>query len=547
VRDVLIIGSGAGGGPLALALSEAGLDVLVLEKGPRHRQEEFAIDEVAAARGHFWTPSHGDEPHQLVRRGTTFAKPTNLGWVGNCVGGGTVRMSGYLYRFHPDDFHMHGRFGTFESIADWPYTYDELEPYYCRAEWAVGVSGLAGSNPFEGQRSKPFPMPPLDSHPITEELDSACQGRGLHAYPTPRANNSIDYGDRPACRYCGICSGVGCKTGARGSVLATLLPRAEQTGRCEVRPRSMVREITVDKRGAARGCIYVDAEDREHEERAAVVCVCCSSIESARLLLLSKSPLYPNGLANGNGQVGRNLQFHAATSGYASWQRGNHAKAPFDEPHPFLERSAMDHYFLPEGVSGLAKGGIIRFGIPGAAPIASALRVAHENGRLLWGAPLKKRLQEYFLDSFTLEFEVFHDFIPNPHTFIELDPESTDRWGLPAARIHLSVPDHHRTAGRWLAQRAIEVFDDMGADKIAVDAIGQTASFLVQGTCRAGTDPTDSVVNGWCQAHEVPNLFVVDGSFMPTSGGAPPTLTILANSFRTADHILERRRKGELQ
>jgi choline dehydrogenase-like flavoprotein len=155
-------------------------------------------------------------------------------------------------------------------------------------------------------------------------------------------------------------------------------------------------------------------------------------------------------------------------------------------------------------------------------------------------------VREYFHEYRTVDFEVFHDFIPNDRTFVTLDPNVKDRWGLPAARIHLDVPEHHRVAGRWLVERGLEALAEMGADEVQAEEIGETAPYLVHGTCRAGDDPARAVLNGHCRAHDVPNLFVVDGSFMPTSGGAAPTLTILANSLRTADHIVDRAKVGDL-
>jgi choline dehydrogenase-like flavoprotein len=543
-RDVLIIGSGAGGGPLAACLANAGHDVLVLEKGPFYQRDEYVRDEVEATRRDFFVPAYWAEPHMLVPAGDPRPRITLLGWVGNSVGGGTVRMGGFLYRFHPDDFRMGSLYGAYEAIADWPYSYDDLEPYYTRAEWEAGISGAAGANPFEGPRSRPYPLPPLDTHPLTTRLEEACRRLGWHPYPSPRAILSRPYRGRPVCSYCGTCGGFGCPTGARSSVQETFIAGALASGHCEVRPRAMVREITVGDDGRATGCIYLDAEGREHAVCAKVVCVCCSAVESARLLLLSKSALFPDGLANGSGLVGRNLQFHGFSNGKARFHYQKHPDKPLRHPHPFLDCSVMDHYFLPAGVSDLPKGGILRFGFPNPSPIGAALRAAEDGPRLLWGSRLKQRLREYFHEYRTVDFEVFHDFIPNERTYVELDPEVRDCWGLPVARIYLDVPQHHRTAGRWLVERALEALAGMGADETEPEEIGETAPFLVHGTCRAGKDPARSVLNEHCQAHEVPNLFVVDGSFMPTSGGAAPTLTILANSLRSAEHIRARAQAG---
>ena len=388
-------------------------------------------------------------------------------------------------------------------------------------------------------------MPPLEDHPLASALDAACQRRGLHSFPTPRGINSQEYQGRPACAYCPFCASYGCPVGARGTSQESLIARAEATGHCEVRPRSMVREIRVDRAGRATGCVYLDPDGEEHEVRARVVCISCSAVESARLLLLSKSSGFPDGLANGNGLVGRHLQFHGVTMGHARFRSGEGPGFEWSS-RSVLNRSLMDHYFLPEGVSDLPKGGLLRFGISRPSPIFEAQTLAADGNRTVWGAELKRRLRDYFHDYRGLYFEVFHDFLPNAGTWMELDPEVKDCWGLPAARIHLDLPAHHRRAGEWIAHRAFEILDDLGAAETDLSDLGNVSRYLVHGTCRAGKDPRTSILDEYCRCHDLPNLYVVDGSFMPTSGGAPPTLTILANSFRVASHILQRLRTGEI-
>ena len=492
MHDAVIVGSGAGGGAVAWRLSAAGWSVLVLEKGPRYARDDYRHAAGGLHPGDF-VPAIDLDPHTVVTQRTTTPLRTTLGWIATCVGGGTVHMGGYFYRFHPDDFRMRSRFGEYLGIADWPYGYDELEPYYVLAERMMGVSGEAGADPFAGPRSAPYPLPPLDAHPFAGPLDNACRARGWHPFPTPRAINSRAYDGRPACEYCAVCASYGCPVGARGTSQETFIAHAERTGRCEVRPLSMVRQIVRGGGDRVSGCSYVDAEGREQFAEARVVCVSASAVESARLLLLS-------GLDE-NGQVGRNLQFHAVTMGEALFEPGV-LRGDF----PFLGRSIADFYFLPDGVSDLPKGGMIRFG---RAPKPDVLY-----------------------------FEAFHDFLPNAQTFVTLDDGVTDRWGLPAARIHLDVPAHHRRAGRFLADRAFEVYEDLGATEGVTTDVGGTSSYLVHGTCRAGRDPRTSVLDPHCRVHGLRNLYVADGSFMPTSGGASPTLTIVANALRTADHIL---------
>jgi choline dehydrogenase-like flavoprotein len=366
----------------------------------------------------------------------------------------------------------------------------------------------------------------------------------MHAFPTPRAINSMPFDGRPACTFCDLCAGFGCSTGARGSTLETLVPRAEQTGRCRVLARTMVHTITVDDRGRATGCIYFDANGVERAIRASVVCVCCSAVESARLLLLSRSRHFPDGLANRSGLVGRNLQFHSSSLARARVNRA----APLQCDRRFLGQSAADHYFLPDGVAPWPKGGTLRFSVQRPRPIFDALRrVLPSTDRVTWGEPLKRALRDYYVDSCELVAEIFHDFVPNARTFVDLDDRVTDTRGLPVARLHVSRSDHHAPAGAWLADRALEAFDALGAVDGARGEIGGINNAMAHGTCRAGTDASASVLNAFCQSHDVPNLFVVDGSFMPTSGGVPSTLTILANSFRTADYIRDQARQGDLR
>lgn len=545
-RDVLLIGSGAGAAPLAFKLSCAGLDVLVLEKGPRHARSDYEHDEVWMQRNSaFFVPDVADDPHVLINHGASSTKPelTTLGWTASCVGGGTTHMGGAFYRFHPDDFHLRSRLGAFETIEDWPYQYGDLERYYGEAEWAVGVAGAAGANPFEGFRSREYPMPPMNTHPLAQALDDAGQRLGMHPFPTPRAMNSRPYDGRPACSYCSVCAGFGCPTGARGSAPETLLRKAESTGRCEIRPRAMVREITVGANGHATGCIYLDAAGQERTVEARLVCVCCSAVESARLLLLSRSSPFPDGLANHNGLVGRHLQFHGGSAGQARFRSREGQGAP---PPAFLTRSIMDHYFLPSGVSSFPKGGLLKFEFARTPPIAKAIALAWEGtDSPMWGERLAARLRERFREYHDVAVEVFQDFVPNERTLVQLDPDVKDKWGLPVARMHLASPDHHGVAGKWLLSNGLEVLREAGAVAISEGAVGYPNSAMAHGTCRSGANPELSVLDSFCRAHSVPNLFVVDGSFMPTSGGVPTTLTIMANSFRTADYIIENAHTGE--
>ncbi|MBI3098873.1 MAG: GMC family oxidoreductase [Planctomycetes bacterium] len=548
--DFVVIGSGAGASPMAAGAAAAGLRVLVLEKGPNHPRSAYVHDEIGVVRRGFFIPSLLDDPHTILTRGAKQAARTEIGWMAQCVGGGTVHMAGYFYRLHPEDFRMKSLYGTSEDIPldDWPYTYDDLEPYYVQAEEAIGVSGDAAENPFDPPRSRPYPLPPISTHPFGGAIDEAGRRIGVHPFREARAILSRPYRGRAQCVYCDFCGSYGCEVGAKSSTQETLLADAVATGRCEIRAGCMGREVTLGRDGRVEGCIYFDPEGREQRVKARVVCVSASAIESARLLLLSKSASFPDGLANGSGLVGRRLQFSVFSGGRGIYRydRDPSRALTLRHPAPFIGRSVQDFYTVPKEVAAIPKGGTIRIGFQHPNPIYRALRIAKEMHPHRWGAALKDRIRERFRESRTIEFETFAEFFPNRGTFIDLDPEVRDRWGLPVARIHLDVPDEHKSIGRYLQARGLELLSAAGADEVAADSAGETTGHLVEGTVRMGTDPRTSVVNPFGQSHEVPNLFVVDGSNFPTTGGVPITLTILAHSFRCAEYLVAAMKRGDL-
>ncbi len=549
--DVCVVGSGAGGAPVAHALAQAGFSVVVLEKGPRYERSDFVHDEIAICRRDFFVPSIEDDPHVVVPEGKR-PRRSSMGWIARCVGGGTVHMSGYFYRLHPVDFRMASEFGASEglSLADWPISYDDLEPWYARVERLIGVSGRAGANRFDPPRSTEYPLPPVRVHPASAFIDRACLGLGYNSFPTPRAIVSEAYQGRSPCLYCDFCGSYGCEVGAKSSTLATLLPMAEATGRCRIEPGAFAVSVEVGAGGRATGCLVRDAGGTERRVRARVVVLACSAVETARLLLLSRSRGHPDGLANSSGLVGRNLQFSSYSGGAGVFRldRPEEERRILLERHPFVGRSLQDFYRLPSGTaSGLDKGGTIRFGFPHPNPIFTALRLARLEGGLAWGATLKRRMRKHWLETRTIEFEAFADFHPNPGTRVELDPDVVDRWGLPAARIHLAVPPVHVRAGEFLQARGLEVLEAAGADEVLPGDVAGVTGHLVHGTCRAGTDPARSVVDRDGRAHDVDNLYVSDGSYFPTSGGVPTTLTILANALRIGEAIAERGRRGDFR
>jgi choline dehydrogenase-like flavoprotein len=546
--DVCIVGSGAGGAPLARALSEAGARVVVLEKGPWYQQGDFDHDEISNCRRDKWVPYVSDEPH-LVQSGRA-KKPSksNFGWTANCVGGGTVHMSGFFYRLAPEDFAMKKRYGDLPgaSLADWPITYEELAPFYDQVEAVVGLSGEAGGHPFEPPRNGPYPLPPLAENPMAALVDEGAKKLGLHPFKTPRAILSKPHRGRAACVYCDYCGSYGCESGAKGSALAAFLPDALKTGRCEIRAHCMAAEVLTSDDGTVTGVRYLDQQKKSHVQKAKLVCVSATAIESARLLLNSKSKKFPNGLANTHGLVGKNLHFSTLAKGYGMFRKTDLPKA-MQAHHPihFVQRSLRDFYFIKERKGEYDKGGTLNYMLPHRNPIFTADRIARRSKPPMWGERLQKSLHRYYTEARELEFEVFGEFLPNPKTRVEVDSDVRDRWGLPVARIHIQNHPEDFKNSKILVNKGLEVLKAAGAAKTAVESVGGTTDVLQHGTCRFGEDPKASVLNKFCQAHDVGNLYVVDGSFMPSSGGVPTTLTIMANAMRVAEHLVGRVKKGD--
>ena len=540
--DAIVVGSGAGGAPVAQLLGEAGMSVLVLEKGPWYTKRDFVHDEIAMVRRDFFIPSAEVDPH-VVFDGQGRGRRTNQGWTSRCVGGGTVHMSGFFLRLHPEDFRLRTLVGENgipgASIADWPLSYEELAPFYGWVERMLGVSGQHGP----GQVGAPFPLPPLREHPFASFLDEGARRVGMGCFHTPRAVLSRSYGGRPACTYCGYCGSYGCENDAKSSSLSALLPRALATGRVQIRPGCQAREVLVDGRGRARGVLYLDADGGEHRVEARVVVLACSAVETARLLLMSDRRRFPRGLADSSGLVGRNLLLSTFAGGEGwlprSWATTDRHRRVLESRHPFLQRTTQSDYWIPEAGLPHPKGGTVIFMIPHLNPIATAEHLARSGRRLLWGQRLKDNLRTYYHEGRVIELECFAEFLPTPGTHVTLDPEVRDHHGLPAARLTLSQHSADRETVAHLLRRGLTLLEAAGCSAPRGVAIGRATQILQGGTCRFGRDPATAVLDTDCQAFDVPNLFVTDGSFMPTSGGVPFTLTIMANAARVAHRIVE--------
>ncbi|WDE11646.1 GMC family oxidoreductase [Thalassomonas haliotis] len=555
--DICVIGSGAGASPVAYSLAKAGAKVLVLEKGPWLTEKEFYKDELAISIRDAYNPKLTDEQHvieELYEResGETFwqGEPTSESgwsfWSGTVVGGSSNFMSGYFHRLKPDDFRLKSAFGDIEgaNVADWPISYQELEPYYARVEQEVGVSGRVVDHPHQEPRSTPFPYPPVAEHGVSAWIDEAAEKIGYHTMPVPRAILSRPDMGRNSCEYSGYCSSYGCSSGAKGSGRAALLNHAVASGNCTIKPESKVYKIATDSEGKITGVLYYDKAGRKHKAVADFYVVACQAIESSRLLLASKGEKFPNGLANNQGQVGKNLIFSAGGTGRGDFFYQDLSKDQVNtmkQVGPFVNRALQDWYRIEDKAFGkAAKGGTIDF-LFHQNPIARARGSQwDENDNLVWGEQLKQNLKQEFTTYKTLRFEVFNDWLPNDDCFVTLDPDVTDKWGDAVAKVRIGYHQHDLKVGEYLAEKGENLLKAMGAKNVSSSVSGAPPTNLMAGGCRFGNDPKTSVLNKYCQAHEVDNLFVTDGSFMPTGGSVPYTFTIYANAFRVADHIKQR-------
>ena len=553
--DVCVIGSGAGGGPVALELAKAGKSVLVLEKGPWFTEEDFYKDELACCIHSVYTPELKDEKHVIDEQyqdGSWQGESTEKSgwdfWNGNVVGGSSNFMSGFFYRLKPKDFRLLSEFGEIEgaNIADWPINYDDLEPYYTKVEHEVGISGLVQDHKnMEPRSTKEFPYPATAEHPIVNRIDKACDQLGYRALKTPRAILSKPAMGRKSCEYSGFCGSYGCSSGAKGSSRAALLNRAVKTGRCKITANAKVVKLESDQKGNVVAAKYFDEHNIKKTVTAKIFVVACQAIETSRLLLTSTGVKHPNGLGNNFNQLGKNLLFSAGGSGTGEMTYNKLDKASADQLKirgPFVNRGLQDWYFINDKkMGGDVKGGTIDFLLRHPNAISKANSVKwDDDDKLVWGKELKNKLKSTFTSSQDLRFEVFNDWLPTNNCFVSLDKKEKDKWGSAVANIRIGYHEHDLKIGEYLSQKAVNVLKKIGADNIRYNVSGSPPANLVAGGCRFGNNIESSVLDADCKIHDVDNVYVTDGSFMPTGGSVPYTWTIYANSFRVADIIKKR-------
>jgi choline dehydrogenase-like flavoprotein len=543
-----VIGSGAGGGACAWALAREGVNVLLLEAGPAydpardyrlHLQEwetrgfphkirthdSYSIAPLQPLDGR-WEHLRSRNEHGGIMYEVTHRK----GWRYHHVkglGGSTLHFAGEAHRMHPAAMRMRSRFGV---AADWPLTYEELEPYYCAAERAVGVAG-PGNDPHR-PRSEPYPLPPHPLSYASQKLKSGCESLGLTWVPNSLAALSLPYAGRPNCNYCGNCA-RGCPRLDKGSVDVALIRPAVATGYCRVLTGRRVIRIEPGADDRVSSVLYMEPDGSTETVRARAYVVACGAVHTPRLLLNSRSRRAPDGLANESGQVGKNFQETLA------WTSTGLHPERLDSYRGLPSDGVCWDFNAPDAIPGIVGG--CRFSAATAeadllGPIKHAMRIAGG-----WGSGHMARMRERF--GHTLSIGAIGENLPNPGSFIDLDPDLRDDLDMPLARIHSHLDDQEIRRLEFMAQKCRAILAASGVEK-TVEEYGNYDAFSsthVMGTCRMGEDSEDSVLDSYCRSHRWRNLYVVDASVFPSSGGGEsPSLTIEALALRAADHIRKR-------
>ncbi len=536
--NAVIVGAGAGGGVTAKELATAGLSVVLLERGKWYSAADCRKDDLRNQRttllGNAFGPDDERYPRMLVdERGVERVVLASEGGYHNnaaCVGGGTFSYGAQAWRYMEQDFRMRSTYGAIpgSTLEDWPISYQDLEPYYEKAEWEIGVSGNVDNNKFKAPRNKPLPMPALSPNREHSILKPAAERLGLHPFDIPMARNTVPYNGRPPCMRCRWCVGFACELSARNGTHNTVIPKALETRLCELRTECVVKEILVNDRGRATGVAYFDASSHLQTQTADLVIVAASATESPRLLLNSKSRLFPNGIGNRYDWVGRNMQGHtyAGAIGLFDFET-------YDDIGPGAQIAVCDYN---HGNPGLAGGGMLANEFI-RLPIHMTTTIPPGGAR--WGAAHKDWMRKAFKQTVSIMGPVQE--IPVFDARIQADPKLKDHWGIPAGRMSGGKHPHTMEVARFLAAKAAEWLNAAGAVRIWTrpSGPGLSGGQHQAGTCRMGNDPKTSVVDRDCRVHDVDNVYVIDASVHVTNGGFNPALTILANAYRASERLVQ--------
>jgi choline dehydrogenase-like flavoprotein len=513
-KVVVVVGSGAGGGTLGTELALKGIDTVILEAGGRHETQDFQNDEWGSFSQISWLDKRTTSGTWRVAKDF----PGLPAWIVKAVGGSTVHWAGASLRFQEHEFKTKTNYGDVKgaNLLDWPLTLAEMDPWYAKAEDRMGVTRTNG-------------IPGLPGNNNFKIMKAGADKLGYKECHTGRmAINSEPRNSRSSCQQIGFCF-QGCKSGAKWSTLIAEIPRGEDTGKLEVRPNSQVLKIEHDAKGKVTGVVYADKDGKQQRQKARAVCVAGNSIESPRLLLNSASNLFKDGLANSSGQVGKNYMRHMTGSVYGVFEQPVHmyrgttmAGIISDENRNDPKRGFVGGYEFETLSLGLPF--MAAFLDPGA-----------------WGREFTSALDRY--DHMAGMWIVGED-MPQETNRITLHASEKDKHGLPVPNVHFD--DHPND----VAMRD-HAYGQGGA---IYDAVGATRTFPTPpypsthnlGTNRMSEKAKDGVVNKFGQTHDIPNLFVSDGSQFTTGAAENPTLTIVALALRQADHIAGRMAKGEL-
>jgi choline dehydrogenase-like flavoprotein len=524
VADVLIIGAGASGAVMAWSLAETKMRIVCLEQGPlmnplaypsttraweARTQDDFATNPNVRKLPQDYPINEENSPIKIANF--------------NGVGGGTILYAGHFPRFHPSDF----RVKSLDGVADdWPIDYATLAPFYAENERITGVSGMNGDPAYPRDNAERTPALPLGL--AGDTLAKGFNSLGWHWWPSDTAIITEEHDGRAPCINLGAC-GAGCAQGAKGSSDVTYWPHALRAG-VELRTRCRVREITVGNDGMATGAIYYDGDGKEQEIKAHVVVMACNGIGTPRLLLNSKSSLFPNGLANSSDQVGRNLMFHPY-----SWTCGvfEDEQDGFAGPHKLIR---SQEFYETDQSRGYVRGYTLEIqrGMPPVRTAHTALRL----GMVPWGEDHHDAFRRLFKRT-TGMVAVCED-LPEAHNRVTLDEHLKDSDGIPAPKIDYTLSDNSRNMLDHGIARSTEILKAAGAYEVYSEAPIPYGGWHLMGTARMGKDPANSVVNEWGRAHDVKNLFIVDGSIFVTSAGVNPTNTIQALALYVADQMKSR-------
>jgi len=540
--DAIIVGSGAAGGIVACVLAEAGKHVLLLERGPALTFAEVGRDHLRNQRlaiyGHNAGPELIGNPRVFVdpQGRSRLVDPHELDYHNNaaCVGGGTRVYGAQAWRFHPDDFRMASKYGVPEgsSLADWPISYATLEPYYERAEWELGVAGDGNIIQSQIPRRRNYPLPPVPPSSQTVALQNSARALGWVTTPVPLLINTEVYRGRSSCIGCKYCVGFACPTDAKTGTQNTVIPRALATGNCELKTSAVAEAIETDDRGNVTGISYfvTSSGTPQHETaRARMVIVSAGAIESARLLLNSRSSLHPAGLGNEHDQVGRNLQGHLYPRAY-----GLSATKVFNGIGPGVTIATIRFNHDNPGIIG---GGMLADDF--IKPPIDFWYDSLPPDLPRWGIVNKRFMRHNYTRVLHVRGPV--QDIPNPEGRVSVDNNVRDKWGIPVARLSGTTHPATVEAAEFMRERGEQWLRASGCEKVWSTQPGLILSGRQHqaGTCRMGNDPATSVTDEWGRIHGHNNLFVIDGSLHVTNGGFNPVLTIMALAFRSAEYIAQ--------